>query len=64
MYFTFQRPTTIPGNLKRTFAQWRNVAFTTGAGVSYPEGVTIIPNESSEARLGLKSIEGLCLKAG
>ena len=32
--------------------------------MAYPETVTIIPNKSSEAHLGLKSIEWLRLKAG
>lgn len=52
--------------LKVHFAnvQRRNAGFTTGAGVAYPEGPTIVPNENLEARLGLKSIEGLHLKAG
>ena len=47
-----------------TTVQRRDAAFTTGAGVDYPEEVTIIPKKSSDAHLGLKSIEELRLKAG
>ena len=55
-----------PEQLKAHFAnvQRRNAAFTTGAGVFYSEGPTVIPNKRLHARLGLDGFHLLKLEAG